>query len=97
MNLFPPLQNEFASWATGYVSCGAADIGEIEAIAAGQQGSSDEDFYRAWSAASDRHAHKAAEAEAEGRISTAHGHYLRAAAYLGVAYHPLYAPRSIPD
>ncbi len=91
MNLFPtPLQNEFASWATGYVSCGAADIGEIEAIAAGLQGSSDEDFYRAWSAASDRHAQTAAVAETEGRFATAYGHYLRAAAYLTVAYHPLY-------
>lgn len=91
MDLFPTaLQNEFASWATGYVSCGAADIGEIEAIAAGQQGSSDDAFFDAWSAASDRHAQTAAVAEGEGRFSTAYGHYLRAAAYLTVASHPLY-------
>ena len=92
MQLFTKeLHNEFASWATGYVSCGAADLGEIESIAAGMQGSSDDDaFFEAWSSAADRHAAAGSQARAAGHVATAHGHYLRAAAYLTVAYHPLY-------
>jgi dienelactone hydrolase len=84
------LHDEFASWATGYVSCGGADLGEIEAIAAAVHGSSDQEFFQAWSAASDRHAEAGSTAAKAGHRATACGHYLRAAAYLTVAYHPLY-------
>lgn len=91
MRLFADaLHDEFASWATGYVSAGAADLGEIEAIAGSMSGAGDDAFFAVWDAASRRHVDAADAAQARGHRATARGHLLRAAAYWGVAYHPLY-------
>ena len=96
-----PLQDEFASWALGYVGSSGADLGEIVAIAASMAGPSatsasaptppdDGAFYDAWMAAVTRHEDAAEKASAAGHHATARGHWLRAAGYAGVAYHPLY-------
>jgi alpha-beta hydrolase superfamily lysophospholipase len=103
-----PLQDEFASWALGYVGSGGADLGEIVAIAdaiadsmatpepghdspAGSDEAPDDGaFYDAWMNAVSHHEDAAARAVDAGHPLTARGHWLRAATYAGVAYHPLY-------
>lgn len=86
-----PLHDEFAAWATGYITTGGADYGEIVAIAeAFPDGGDDAAFYEAWAGAAARHAELADEAERAGRTASARGHLLRAAAFYGVAIHIVY-------
>lgn len=86
-----PLHDEFAAWATGYITTGGADYGEIVAIAeAFPDGGDDAAFYDAWAGAAARHAELADEAERAGRTASARGHLLRAAAFYGVAIHIVY-------
>ncbi|MDN5871931.1 MAG: alpha/beta fold hydrolase [Nitrococcus sp.] len=86
MQMFPdPLHNEFAGLATAYITSGAADYGEIVAIAnAFQDGGDDGEFYATWSRAAAHHVEQAAALQA-GHPLTARGHLLRAAAYYGIA------------
>ena len=86
-----PLHDEFAAWATGYITAGGADYGEILAIAeAFPDDGDDAAFYDAWAGAAARHEELADEAERAGHPLTARGHLLRAAAYYGVAIHVVY-------
>lgn len=86
-----PLHDQFAGWATGYVTSGAADYGEILAIAGRMPPDGDDAaFHGVWSAAADSHLAAADDAERAGHPATARGHLLRAAAYHGVAIHALY-------
>jgi hypothetical protein len=93
-----PLHDEFASWALGYVGSGGADLGEVVAIAdsmattaaGSRQPPDDAAFHDAWMAAVSSHEEAAERASDAGHRVTARGHWLRAAAYAGVAYHPLY-------
>lgn len=80
MRLFAdPLHDQFASLATGWVTSGAADYGEVVAIAeAFPDGGDDAAYYEAWSAAAGRHVERADEALASGRELTAQGHLFRA-------------------
>ena len=90
MQLFTdPLHDQFAALATGWVTCGASDYGEIVAIAeAFPQGGDDAAYYEAWSAAAGRHLERAEKALGVGHELTAQGHLFRAAAYYGVAIKP---------
>lgn len=90
MNLFAdPLHDQFASWATAWMTSGGADYGEIVAIAdAFPEGGDDADFFDAWSRAGDRHLERADEALGSGHTETAQGHLLRAAALYAVAIKP---------
>lgn len=90
MQLFPdPLHDEFAALATGAVTAGAADYGEVVAIAeAFPDDGDDSAYYGAWSAAAERHLERADEALGSGHERTAQGHLLRAATYYGVAIKP---------
>jgi hypothetical protein len=92
MNLFAdPLHDEFAAWATGFITANGADFGEIVAIADRLGPDADDDAYvTEWSAVAASHVRAADAAEAGGHRATAHGHLLRAAAYDGVAVHMLY-------
>jgi hypothetical protein len=86
-----PLHDEFAAWATGFVTSGGADYGEIVAIAQGfPEGGDDAAFYEAWASAGSRHLERADDAERAGHGLTAQGHLLRAAACYGVAIHVVY-------
>ncbi len=90
MRLFAdPLHNEFAGLATGWVTSGASDYGEIVAIAeAFPDDGDDAAYYEAWSAAAGRHVERADAALRAGHERTAQGHLFRAAAYYGVAIKP---------
>jgi hypothetical protein len=91
MQLFSDrLHDEFASWALGFIPAGGGDLGEILAIADAHRDADDGAFYDAWSSAAQRHHDAATAAEAPGHRASAREHYLRAASYLTVAYHPLY-------
>jgi alpha-beta hydrolase superfamily lysophospholipase len=86
-----PLHDEFAAWATGYITTGGADYGEIVAIAeAFPDGGDDAAFYDAWAGAASRHEELADDAERAGHLFSARGHLLRAAAFYGVAIHVVY-------
>jgi alpha-beta hydrolase superfamily lysophospholipase len=83
------LYDEFA-WAVGYIPYGAADIGEIEAVAATVGEGGDTAFYDAWMASGARLEAQAEEALAKGHRSSASDLYLRASAFYASSYHPLY-------
>lgn len=92
MELFDdPLQDEFAAWATGYITCGGADFGELVALADSFTGQTDDGaFYELWTAAGDRHVTAAADAIDKAHPATACGHELRATTCYGVGIRPLY-------
>lgn len=83
------LHDEFA-WAVGYIPYGAADLGEIEAVAAAVGDGDDTAFYNAWMEAGDRFASQAGAALAKGQRSSASDLYLRASCFYGSSYHPLF-------
>jgi hypothetical protein len=86
-----PLHDEFAGLATGWITAGVTDYGEILAIAeAFPEGGDDGAFYEAWSAAAGRHLELAEAALGAGHERTAQGHLFRASAYYGVAIKPLF-------
>lgn len=90
MQLFSdPLHDEFAATATAWTGAGAADYGEVMAIAeAFPQDGDDAAYYDAWSAAADRHVELADEALAAGHEATGQGHLFRASGFYGVAVKP---------
>ncbi|MDQ2677407.1 MAG: alpha/beta fold hydrolase [Actinomycetota bacterium] len=90
MQLFADaLHEDFAGLATAWASVGAADHGEILAIAAAfPDGGDDAAFYDAWSGAAARHLERADAALVGGHEHTARGHLMRAAAFYGVAIKP---------
>lgn len=90
MQLFAdPLHNEFAGIATAWIGAGAADYGEVTAIAeAFPQDGDDAAYYDAWSAAADRHVELAEKALAAGHEVTGRGHLFRAVSFYGVAIKP---------
>jgi len=69
---------------------GGGDLGEIDVIAHQKADPDDDEYFDIWSAAAQRHADAADAAAASGHRATARSHYLRAASFLTVAYHPLY-------
>jgi alpha-beta hydrolase superfamily lysophospholipase len=90
MQLFSDsLHQEFAGLATASVASGAADYGEILAIAeAFPEDGDDAAYYEVWSAAAGRHVERAEAALRAGHEPTAQGHLFRAAAYYSVAIKP---------
>jgi alpha-beta hydrolase superfamily lysophospholipase len=81
---------EFASWLLGLVPYGGADVGEVDALVPLVTPGDDGSFHDACAAtAKGRIAEGDAAAEA-GHSRTAYDCYLRAALFLGVAYHPLF-------
>lgn len=81
--------DEFA-WAVGYIPYGAADFGEIEAVAAAVGDGDDTAFYNAWMTAGDRFVSQAEATIAKGHRSSASDLYLRASCFYASSYHPLY-------
>jgi len=86
MQLFSDsLHNEFAGIATAWIGAGAADYGEVMAIAEAFPRDGDD---AAWSAAADRHVELAEEALTAGHEITGQGHLFRAVGFYGVAIKP---------
>lgn len=85
-----PLHDEFGSWILGFAPYGGGDVGEVLQLA-DQVGTGDDDaFFEAFSGFAATLIAAGDAAAAGGHVRSARDGYLRAAAYLGVAYHPLY-------
>src|SRR5262245_8542548 len=91
MALFPdPVHDDFATWILGFAPYGGGDVGEVEYLATQVTAGDDSSFFDAFSAYARRCIDRGDTAAANHHPATAVDCYLRAAAYLGVAYHPLY-------
>jgi pimeloyl-ACP methyl ester carboxylesterase len=76
--------------ALGFIPYGGADFGEIAAVASAVGDGDDAAFYRAWVAAADRLQGEAEDELRGGRRVSARELYLRASAFYGYAYRPLF-------
>ncbi len=85
-----PLHDEFASWILGFVPYGGGTVGEVEHLATQVKAGDDDSFFDAFSALARSLIAEGDAASGDGRLRTARALYLRAAALLGTAYHPLY-------
>ncbi len=85
-----PLHDEFASWALGFAPYGGADVGEVQLLATQVKPGDDGSFFDAFFGLAQRRIDEGDAAAARGRASSARDCYLRAAALLSLAYHPLY-------
>jgi hypothetical protein len=84
------LHDELASWVLGFAPYGGGDVGEVELLATQVKAGDDDSFFEVFSGYAARRIEEGDAAAAAGRRATAHDCNLRAAAFLGVAYHPLY-------
>ncbi len=84
------LHQEFGTWPVAYIPYGGADFGEIEAVAEAIGDGDDGAYYDAWTAAGDRLRKEADAALARGRTASARALYLRASAFYGASFHPIY-------
>ena len=85
-----PVHDEFASWFLGLAPYGGADVGEIDALVPLVKDGDDGSFYEACRATAEARIAEGDAAATAGHLETAYDCYLRAALFLGVAYHPLY-------
>jgi alpha-beta hydrolase superfamily lysophospholipase len=83
------LHDQFA-WPLGYIPYGGADFGEVKAVADAVGDGDDSAFHAAWTAAGDRLAAAAADALARGHRESARALFLKASAFHGASYHPLF-------
>jgi alpha-beta hydrolase superfamily lysophospholipase len=83
-----PFHQDLANFALGAVSVGAADAGEVAAIAQHTSDGDDESFYSAWVAAADSLVAGAGSLEP----AAARQAYLRATVYYSIAWHPFLGP-----
>jgi len=84
------LFDEFGTWPLAYIGAGGADYGEIRAVAAAVGDGDAGAYWKAWCEAGDRLAAEADAALAKGHRWSARELYLRAAAFYGTSFHPLY-------
>jgi alpha-beta hydrolase superfamily lysophospholipase len=85
-----PLNEEFSTFALGFVPYGGAEVGEVQALVKEVGDGDEEAFYEAWRHAGDRFAERADEAEKKGHTQTARDNYLRASCHYSIAYKPIY-------
>jgi alpha-beta hydrolase superfamily lysophospholipase len=85
-----PLHDEFSTWILGFAPYGGGDVGEVAYLASQVTEADDDSFFEVFSGYAKQLIAEADAAAASGHDRTAHECYLRAAGYLGVAYHPLY-------
>lgn len=84
------LHEDFGTWPLAYIAAGGAEFGEIRAVATAIGDGDDAAYYDAWMAAGDRLAAEAEGALGKGHWQSARELLLRAAAYYGTSFHPLY-------
>lgn len=84
------LHDEFASWILGFAPYGGGTVGEVAQLATQVTDGDDDSFFDAFSTYGRRLIDEADSARAAGHTATAYECYLRGAAFLGVAYHPLF-------
>lgn len=84
------LHEDFGTWPVAYIPYGGADFGEIRAVAAAIGDGDDGAYYDAWNAAGDRLSAQADAMLASGHVANARALYLKASAFYGTSFHPLY-------
>ncbi|KRE08017.1 lysophospholipase [Bosea sp. Root381] len=84
------LHQAFGTWPLGYIPYGGADFGEIRAVADAVGDGDDVRYYEAWTAFAARLESEAQAALGKGHAVNARESFLRAAAFYGASYHPLY-------
>lgn len=84
------VHQEFAMWLLGFAPYGGCDYGEVQVLAGQVQAGDDDSFFDACHALAQRRIAEGDRAAAAGKTATAHDCHLRAAAMLGIGYHPLY-------
>jgi alpha-beta hydrolase superfamily lysophospholipase len=84
------LHEDFGTWPLAYIPYGGADFGEIRAVAEAVGDGDDSAFHDAWIAAGDRMKAEADTALAKGHGASARELYLRASAFYGASFHPLF-------
>jgi hypothetical protein len=85
-----PLHDEFASLLVGLAPCGGGDVGEVAQLATEVQPGDDGSFYDAFVAMARRRIEEGEKALAKGHHDSAYDCWVRAACFLGMAYHPIY-------
>jgi pimeloyl-ACP methyl ester carboxylesterase len=80
----------FGTWPLAYIPYGGPDFGELSAVAQTVGSDGVEAYYAAWIAAGDRTVASAEAANTAGHRHSARELYLRASAFYGASYHPLY-------
>jgi hypothetical protein len=84
------LHEDFGTWPIAYIPYGGVDFGEIQAVAEAIVDGDDGAYYDAWNDAGDRLSEEADTALAKGHTASARALYLRASAFYGASFHPLY-------
>lgn len=84
------LHEDFGTWPLAYIPYGGADFGEIQAIAEVIGDGNDGAYYDAWNAAAGRLSAAADAALAKGHVASARALYLKASAFYGTSFHPLF-------
>lgn len=90
------LHEDFGTWPLAYIPYGGADYGEIKAVAAFIADGDDSIFYNVWTATGDRFYSEADATLAKGHVASARELYLRASAFYGTSFHPLYGSPTDP-
>jgi pimeloyl-ACP methyl ester carboxylesterase len=85
-----PVHDEFAAWALGFAPYGGGDVGEVEYLATKVKQGDDDSFFDEFSAFARRRIDEGDLAATRGHRATARDCYMRAAALIGIAYHPIY-------
>jgi pimeloyl-ACP methyl ester carboxylesterase len=85
-----PLHEQFASWILGFAPYGGGDVGEVAYLATQVAEGDDGSFFEAFSGYAQRLIVEGDAAEASGRRATAQECFVRAAAFLGTAFRPLF-------
>lgn len=84
------LHQAFGTWPLGYIPYGGADFGEVRAVADAIGDGDDASYYEAWTGFAGRLHAEAHAALDRGHAASARESFLRAAAFYGASYHPLY-------
>ena len=91
MTLFSdPIHEEFADWVLGLAPYGGGDVGEVQLLASQVKAGDDDSFFDAFVGLAKRRIEEGDAAAGKGHAATARDCYLRAALFLGLAYHPIY-------
>ncbi len=78
------------TWAAGYIPYGAADLGEIKAVAQTVGDGDAGEFNKAWVEAGDRIVERARAALAAGKRTSARDAFMRASCHYASSYRPLF-------
>lgn len=84
------LQDFFGTWPLGYIPYGAADYGELEAVARAVGDGDDGAYYQAWNDAADRLVERGKVALARGKRESARHAFLHASCHYSASYHILF-------